>query len=153
MDIVRSRIQVLSNHLESPTPLSASLEASTCLCHFPPKLSEAISFDTREMRKLMDGHNWEERDMIYQLMIESELFGSKDKGGVVSVGPDYNQSMKQQREMTMKRMHYLSDHGVFDGFLTENGPQNELRIVYITEVATQFDHACGVMIAVQFLLW
>ncbi|KAK1393337.1 Peroxisomal acyl-CoA oxidase [Heracleum sosnowskyi] len=153
MNIFRFRIQVLSNHLHIPTPLSASLEASTCLHHSPPELSEPIRFDTRKMRKLLDGHNWEERDMLYQLMIQSELFGSKEKGSGVSVGPDYNQSMKQQREMTMKRMLYLSGHGAFDGFLTENGPQNDLRIAYTTEIAAQFDLACGFMIAVQFLLW
>lgn len=86
-------------------------------------------------------------------MIQSELFGRKERGSVVSVGPDYNQTVKQQREMTMKRMHYLLGHGAFDRFLTENGPQNELRIAYITEICAQFDHACGVMLAVQFLLW
>ncbi|KEH26543.1 putative acyl-CoA oxidase [Medicago truncatula] len=60
-------------------------------------------------------------------MIQSRLFNRRDVNGRVFVNPDYNQSMEQQREMTMKRIAYLLDRGVFRGWLTSDGLQEELR--------------------------
>lgn len=156
MDRVRFRTQVLARHLQQPdnlSPPSQSLRPSICLQYSPPELSETIDFDTKEMRKLMDGHNWEDRDLTYGLMIQSELFGRKERGGKVFVGPDFNQSMEHQREMTMKRIGYLLDHGLFDGFLTGKGPEHWLRIFALCDAYGVFDHSLGIKLGVHFFLW
>ncbi|XAR49572.1 Acyl-CoA oxidase [Bertholletia excelsa] len=128
-DQVMFRIRVLAGRLyqsAGPTP-RLSLEPSTCLSYFPPELSEKFKFDSREMRKLMDGHNLEDRDWLFGSMRENDLFCRKDRGGRVFVSPDYNQPMEQQREMTMRRIKYLVERGVFEGWLTCRGPEAEMR--------------------------
>lgn len=105
------------------------------------------------MRKLADGHNLEERDWLYRLMTESEVFGGKQRGGKVFVVPDYNQSMEHQREMTMRRIGYMSKHGAFDGWLTKPGPESELRKFAILDVSGAFDHSLGIKLGIHFLLW
>ncbi|KAK6134299.1 hypothetical protein DH2020_031922 [Rehmannia glutinosa] len=100
-----------------------------------------FSFDVTSMRKLMDGHNLEDRDWLFNLMIQSNLFNPKLRGGKVFVVPDYNQSMEQQREMTMKRIQYLLDHGVFQGWLTGKGFEDEMRKLALLEVIEIFDHS------------
>ncbi|KAL8126793.1 hypothetical protein AgCh_013907 [Apium graveolens] len=102
------------------------------------------------MRKLMDGHHLEHRDMVYKLIIESQLFVPKNRGGKVFVLPDYNQSMEQQREMTMKRIQYLVGHGVFDGFLITT---DELRSIAIGDAIGVYDHSLGIKLGVHFSLW
>lgn len=60
------------------------------------------------------------------------------------MNPDYNQSMEQQREMTMKRIAYLLDRGVFRGWLTGDGPQEELRKLALHEIIGMYDHSLAV---------
>ncbi|MFQ6620815.1 hypothetical protein Gotur_001604 [Gossypium turneri] len=129
MERAFQRTQVLTNHLlQSSSPLpSQTLSSNACLSYSPPELSENYAFDVKEMRKLIDGHNLEERDWLFGLMKQSELFNPKVKGGKVFVSPDYNQSMEQQREMTLKRIKYLQERGVFKGWLTEKGEEIEMR--------------------------
>lgn len=154
METVSFRTKVLSRHLLNQSQHNQSfLEPSTCLRYSSPDLSEHILFNTDEMRKLMDGHNWEDRDMMYKLMIGSELFGRKDRGGVVFASPDYNQGMEQQRLMTMRRIEYLTRHGAFDGFLTAKGPKNELRSFSLADCYGVFDHSLGIKLGVHFFLW
>ncbi|KAK2973266.1 hypothetical protein RJ640_001922 [Escallonia rubra] len=153
---VRFRTQVLARHLHQHVPSqsqSQSLHPSTCLSYSPPELSEPFDFDTRDMRKLMDGHNLEDRDWLFGLMVQSNLFCPKERGGKVFVTPDYNQTMEQQREMTMKRIGYLSDRGVFQGWLTKTGPEAELRKFAFLEVMGIFDHSLSVKLGVHFFLW
>lgn len=69
------------------------------------------------------------------------------------VSPDYNQSMEQQREMTMKRIAYLLDRGVFEGWLTEKGVEAELRKLALHEVIGIYDHSLAVKLGVHFFLW
>lgn len=69
------------------------------------------------------------------------------------MNPDYNQSMEQQREMTMKRISYLLDRGVFRGWLTGDGPQEELRKLALHEVIGMYDHSLAVKLGVHIFLW
>ncbi|KAK9284343.1 hypothetical protein L1049_023514 [Liquidambar formosana] len=105
------------------------------------------------MRKLMDGHNFQDRDWLFGLMIQSKLFCPKRAGGRVFISPDYNQTMEQQREMTMKRIAYLLDRGVFDGWLTGKGAEAEMRKFALHEVIGMYDHSLAVKLGVHYYLW
>lgn len=156
MEKVNFRTQILSRHLQDHgrIPIAASISSSPCLNYTPPEVSEQSSpFDVNSMRKLMDGHNLEDRDWLFNLMIQSELFNPKLRGGKVFVVPDYNQSMEQQREITMKRIQYLLDHGVFKGWLTGKGFESEMRKLALLEVIEIFDHSLAIKIGVHFFLW
>lgn len=152
MDRVTWRTQVLSNHLNQPS-MSSPLSPNPCIGFSPPELSEPFEFDTKEMRKLLDAHNLEDRDWLFGLMKQSKLFNPREAGGRVFVSPDYNQSMEQQREMTMKRIAYLLDRGVFEGWLTEKGVEAELRKLALHEVIGIYDHSLAVKLGVHFFLW
>lgn len=69
------------------------------------------------------------------------------------MAPDYNQTMEQQREMTMKRISYLLERGVFEGWLTAKGAEAELRKLALLEVTGIFDHSLAIKIGVHFFLW
>lgn len=101
----------------------------------------------------MDGHNLQDRDWLFGLMIQSKLFNPRVAGGRVFVSPDYNQSMEQQREMTMKRIHYLLDCGVFQEWLTGRGPEVEMRKFALHEVIGMYDHSLAVKLGVHYFLW
>ncbi|KAI3457170.1 hypothetical protein Pfo_013833 [Paulownia fortunei] len=157
MEKVNFRTQVLTRHLQdnhrvaiTPTAISRS----PCLSYTPAEASEQpFSFDVNSMRKLMDGHNLEDRDWLFNLMIQSKLFNPKLRGGKVFVVPDYNQSMEQQREITLKRIQYLLDHGVFEGWLTGKGFEDEMRKLALLEVIEVYDHSLAIKIGVHFFLW
>ncbi|KAJ8428391.1 hypothetical protein Cgig2_021406 [Carnegiea gigantea] len=147
-DRVTFRTQILNRHLRpshshtfSP-PVSVS--SSPCLSYIPPDLTEpASSFDTKEMRALLDAHNIQDRDWLFNLMIQSNLFNPKLRGHRVFVCPDYNQSMEQQREINMRRIEYLLDRGVFKGWLTDSSEESELRKVAFNERGVvHLDGAC-----------
>ncbi|WOG92880.1 hypothetical protein DCAR_0312157 [Daucus carota subsp. sativus] len=153
---VALRAQVLSRHLHPSSSSSSSpclLEPRACLEYSPAELSESIDFDAKAMRKLMDDHNLEDRDWLYGLIIQSNLFNPRDRGGKVFVGPDYNQSKEQQRVMTMKRIEYLAECGVFKGYLTDFSPPSQLRRFALQEVSDSFDHSLSIKIGVHFFLW
>lgn len=101
----------------------------------------------------MDAHNLEDRDWLFNLIVQSNLFNPKLRGEKLFVVPDYNQSMEQQREITMKRIQYLLDHGVFDGWLTGEGFEVEMRKLALLEVIEIFDHSLAIKIGVHFFLW
>ncbi|KAK6134356.1 hypothetical protein DH2020_031897 [Rehmannia glutinosa] len=156
MEKVNFRTRVLTRHLQDSRRLAIAgdISCSPCLSYTPPEASEQpFSFDVTSMRKLMDGHNLEDRDWLFNLMIQSNLFNPKLRGGKVFVVPDYNQSMEQQREMTMKRIQYLLDHGVFQGWLTGKGFEDEMRKLALLEVIEIFDHSLAIKIGVHFFLW
>lgn len=113
------RTHVLSKHFILHTPSLLELEPNPCLHCSPPELSEPFAFDIKEMRKLMDAHHMEDRDWLFGLIIQSELFNPRILGGKVFVSPDYNQPMEQQRHVTMRRIEYLLEQGVFKGWLTD----------------------------------
>ncbi|XP_027346246.1 acyl-coenzyme A oxidase 3, peroxisomal-like [Abrus precatorius] len=153
---VTRRTEILSNHLLCRTPPPSSiLSPHSCLSFTPPELSNAncFAFDVKEMRILMDGHNIEERDWLFSVIIQSNLFHRKEHGGRVFVCPDYNQSMEQQREITMKRIEYLLEKGVFRGWLTGKGVEEELRKLALHEVIGMYDHSLAVKLGVHMFLW
>lgn len=157
MEKANFRTHVLTRHLNQENRCvddDILLQSSPCIGYTPPELSEpAASFDVAEMRKLMDGHNLQERDWLYGLMIQSRLFNPRSRGGKVFVWPDFNQSMEQQREITMRRVAYLLDCGVFRGWLTEKGPEAELRKLALLDIITVFDHSLSIKLGVHFFLW
>lgn len=161
MDKVNFRTQVLTRHLKdnhrvaiTATATSTAISSSPCLSYTPPEVSEQpFSFDVNSMRKLMDAHNLEDRDWLFNLIVQSNLFNPKLRGEKLFVVPDYNQSMEQQREITMKRIQYLLDHGVFDGWLTGEGFEVEMRKLALLEVIEIFDHSLAIKIGVHFFLW
>lgn len=69
------------------------------------------------------------------------------------MGPDYNQTKEQQREMTMRRIEFLMRNGVFEGWLTAEGEEAELRKMAIHEVLGMYDHSLAIKIGVDFFLW
>ncbi|XP_058095758.1 acyl-coenzyme A oxidase 3, peroxisomal-like [Magnolia sinica] len=154
-DQISRRTAILTRHLHRPSfhPHLPSLEPSTCLQYSPPEISAASDFDVRDLRRLMDGHNVEDRDWLFGLMVQSKLFCPRNSGGRTFIAPDYNQSMEQQREMTMKRIGYLSSLGVFDGWLTGRGPESELRKLSFLECIGSYDHSLAIKIGVHFFLW
>ncbi|CAH9089105.1 unnamed protein product [Cuscuta europaea] len=157
MEKVNFRTHVLTRHLNLVDPSlddSLILQSSPCISYSPPELSQpAAAFEEFEMRRLMDGHHLEDRDWLYGLMVQSKLFNPRSRGGKAYICPDYNQSMEQQRDVTMKRIEYLSDCGLFRGWLTEKGPESELRKLAFLDVVAIFDHSLGIKIGVHFLLW
>ncbi|KAJ4915192.1 hypothetical protein Rs2_00742 [Raphanus sativus] len=151
------RAHVLANHiLRSPSPSSKiSLTREVCLQYTPPEVNESYGFQVEEMRKLLDGHNLEDRDWLYGIIIQSDLFNRKIRGGggKVFVSPDYNETMEQQREISMKRILYLLEKGVFQGWLTETGPEAELKKFSLYEVCGMYDYSLNAKLGVHFLLW
>ncbi|GAV75968.1 Acyl-CoA_dh_1 domain-containing protein/ACOX domain-containing protein/Acyl-CoA_dh_M domain-containing protein [Cephalotus follicularis] len=148
------RTQILTGHLLSSSPSQSSpLSQKPCLNYSPPELTENYEFDLGEMRKLLDGHNLEDRDWLFGLMLQSPLFNPRERGGKVFVLPDYNQSMEQQREMTLKRIQYLAERGVFTGWLTSRGIESELRMLAFIDVLAIFDHSLFLKLVVHFLGW
>ncbi|GAA0143600.1 oxidoreductase [Lithospermum erythrorhizon] len=157
MEKIKFRTKIISSHLNQTNPITifpSFLESSPCLSYTPPELTEPpFSFDIKSMRDLMDAHHIQERDWLFNLMMQSNLFNPKIKGGKVFLSPDFNQSMEQQREMTMKRVEYLLDHGVFKGWMTEKGHQAELRKLALLDAIGIFDHSLAIKIGVHFFLW
>uniref|UniRef100_A0A2P2JHP5 Acyl-coenzyme A oxidase n=2 Tax=Rhizophora mucronata TaxID=61149 RepID=A0A2P2JHP5_RHIMU len=154
-DRASRRARVLTNHiLCSPSqPASPAMQPSPCLSYSPPELHEQFDFDVKEMRRLLDDHNVEDRDWLFGLMMQSKLFGRRERGGRLFVGPDYNQSMEQQREMTMKRIAYLRERGVFDGWMTRKGVEFDLKKFAFFEVFAIYDHSLSVKLGVHYFLW
>ncbi|EPS62711.1 hypothetical protein M569_12075, partial [Genlisea aurea] len=157
MEKLISRARVLSRHLQDHAipGVSDGIRPSPCLSFVPAEVSEKQppSFDVESMRKLMDGHNVDDRVWLFNLLVQSDLFNGKLRGGKVFVVPDYNQTMEQQREITMERIRYLLDHGVFKGWLTEKGAESELRKLALLEVLGIFDHSLAIKLGVHFFLW
>ncbi|KAF2556172.1 hypothetical protein F2Q68_00012974 [Brassica cretica] len=149
------RANILASHIlrSPPLPSSVSLAREVCLQYSPPELNESYGFDVKDMRRLLDGHNTEDRDWLYGLMMQSNLFNRKERGGKIFVSPDYNQTMEQQREITMKRIWYLLEKGVYKGWLTDSGPEAELKKLALLEVCGIYDHSLSIKLGVHFFLW
>nr|XP_043625835.1 acyl-coenzyme A oxidase 3, peroxisomal-like [Erigeron canadensis] len=155
MDRVTFRTQVLARHFQSHHNHTAEhLDIAECVNYSPPEISEPPSdFDTKSLRKLLDGDSIDEIDYMFNLMTQSTLFCPRERGGTVFISPDFNQSMQQQREMTMKRIDYLRKQGVFNGWLTRKGPAAELLGFTRANSCGVFDHSLGIKLGVHFFLW
>ncbi|KAI3796376.1 hypothetical protein L1987_39046 [Smallanthus sonchifolius] len=162
MDRASFRTQVLTRHLNNHhnpatdllNPATDLLHPATCLSYTPPELSEPPpDFDTESLRRLLDRDSMEEIDYMFNLMIQSDLFCRRERGGKVFISPDFNESMEQQRDMTMRRIGYLRERGVFDGWLTRKGPDAELSGFTRANSCGVFDHSLGIKLGVHFFLW
>eukprot|EP00262_Sarcandra_glabra_P004235 TRINITY_DN1519_c2_g1_i1.p1 TRINITY_DN1519_c2_g1~~TRINITY_DN1519_c2_g1_i1.p1 ORF type:complete len:698 (-),score=89.13 TRINITY_DN1519_c2_g1_i1:354-2447(-) len=156
-DRISRRTSVLTRHLQSPSPSpsSLSIERSPCIQYSPPETSNEFDFDVGEMRRVMDDHDLVERDWLFGLMVQSELFRRRVSGSRVFVCADYNQRMEQQREMTMKRVYYLLSRGVFEGWMTgrRGDEEAEMKKFALFECLGIYDHSLAVKLGVHFFLW
>ncbi|KAJ4841282.1 hypothetical protein Tsubulata_009567 [Turnera subulata] len=147
------RARILTSHLlrheASSLAHPSALTSNVCLSFSPPELTETISFDTKEMRRLLDAHHIAERDWVFGLIEGGELFNPVKKGGKVFVMPDRNQPFQQQREMNMRRIKYLYDKGVHK----DSGPEWYMKNFAMQEVLRTYDIALGGLMAVHFFLW
>ncbi|KAJ0439604.1 putative acyl-CoA oxidase [Helianthus annuus] len=155
MDRVNFRAKVLTGHLKNHhNPTIDLLHTAQCVNYSPPELCEPPSaFNTKALRKLLDGESMDEIDYIFNLMIQSDLFCPRERGGKVFISPDFNQSMEHQREMTMKRINYLREQGAFDGWLTRKGPDAERSGFTRGITFGVYDHSLGIKLGVHFFLW
>ncbi|KAI3796374.1 hypothetical protein L1987_39044 [Smallanthus sonchifolius] len=155
MDRVDFRTKVLTGHLKNHhNHATDPLHMTQCVNYSPPELFEPRpDFNTKALRKLLDGESIDEIDYIFNLMIQSDLFCPRERGGRVFISPDFNQSMKHQREMTMRRIDYLREQGAFDGWLTRKGPKAELSGFTRGITVGVFDHSLGIKLGVHFFLW
>lgn len=156
-DSIARRARIVAGHLR-PTAHDLNgvgVERFSCLKYCPPEIaSEKPAFDIGAMRELMHGHNVEDRDWIFSLMANSDLFVTKKKAGKLYAIPDYNKPMEHQREMTMKRISYLLERGVFKGWLTNTSSEHETRRqTAINECLGIYDHSLGIKLGVHFHLW
>ncbi|KAJ4841284.1 Acyl-coenzyme A oxidase 3, peroxisomal [Turnera subulata] len=151
------RTRILANHFllheDICTPSKTTLYSSACLSYTPAEHGETISFDTREMRKILDWHNIEDRDWLFGLMMQEKLFNPIERGGRVFTIPDYEKPMHYQREMTRRRIKWLAERGVFEGWLTGRGEGWDLKRLALEEAAVVYDHSLAIKCGVHFLLW
>ena len=158
------RAAAIARHLAAgalpvPPPLAAAaalLGPSPCLSYAPPESAEnAPAFPPTELRALLDGHHLMERDWVFRVMEESQLFCPRQRGGGsrVFVAPDYNDGKEAQREATMRRIAHLAQRGVFRGWLTEPGAEAELRKLALLECLGVYDHSLAIKIGAHFFLW
>ncbi|KAB5512712.1 hypothetical protein DKX38_029740 [Salix brachista] len=148
------RTRILNHHLvQSPSDPTSCLQSNSCLSYTPPEVTESFDFETKEMRKILDFHNLEDRDWLFRVIEQGKVFNGKERGGRMFVIPDYNQTMEQQREMTTKRIEYLLERGVFDGWLMKKGVEAELKKLAFLDVIHNFDHSLAVMLGAHFILW
>ncbi|KAK9689791.1 hypothetical protein RND81_09G081300 [Saponaria officinalis] len=127
--------------------------SSACSTYSDPDLAEPITFDTTEMRALLDMHNVEDRDSLFNLITQSNVFNPRKLGSKLFVSPDYNQSMEHQRMMSRKRLQYLVDQGVFKGWISERGADIELKKIALHDVVSVYDHSLTVLVGAQYFLW
>ncbi|KAI7734247.1 hypothetical protein M8C21_011560 [Ambrosia artemisiifolia] len=155
MDRVNFRAKVLTGHLKNHENLAVDLlQTAQCVNYSPPELSEPLpDFNTKSLRKLLDGESMDEIDYIFNLMIKSHLFCPRERGGKVFISPDFNKSMEHQREMTMRRIDYLREQGAFDGWLTRKGPDAERSGFARGITFGVYDHSLGIKLGVHFYLW
>uniref|UniRef100_A0ACD5WWM9 Uncharacterized protein n=1 Tax=Avena sativa TaxID=4498 RepID=A0ACD5WWM9_AVESA len=148
------RAAAIARHLAGLPSAATALQSSPCLSYAPPESTEAApAFAPTELRALLDGHHLRDRDWVFGAMEESPLFCPRLAGGKVFVSPDYNEGKEGQREATMRRIGYLTRRGVFRGWLTEAGPEAELRKLAQLECLGVYDHSLTIKLGVHFFLW
>ncbi|KAH9613849.1 hypothetical protein KSS87_007892 [Heliosperma pusillum] len=118
-----------------------------------PLLLEPTTFDTKEMRSLLDMHNVDHRDYLFDLITRTSVFNPRELGSKVFVSPDYDQPMELQRTATLKRLEYLVDHGVFKGWFTETGAEIQLKRMALNDVLSIYDHSLSVVMGAHYFLW
>lgn len=131
-----------------------ALEGVPCLQYVSPEANSAKSaFDIVAMRELLDGHDVELRDRIYDLMRKSELFHYKTVGDLTYLQVNYGEPLATQRDLTFERLLYFKEEGLFKGCLTNATPEQQLQTSAFFEVLAIFDHSASVKAGVHIHLW
>ncbi|KAG2324058.1 hypothetical protein Bca52824_006786 [Brassica carinata] len=63
------------------------------------------------------------------------------------------ETMQQQREISMKKIVYLLEKGVFQGWLIEINPEAELKKFALHEICGMYDYSLSAKLGIQFLFW
>lgn len=116
-------------------------------------LAGKSEFDIASMRELLDGHDIELRDKIYDLMRKSKLFHYKTVGDITYLQADYGDSLATQREITFERLLYFKEAGLFKDSLTNATPEQQLRTSAFFECLANFDHSASIKAGVHIHLW
>lgn len=153
MEQVTRRTQVLRNHLLLQSKPPGLLSPYHCFNYSPPDVAEPFSFNPTDMRILLDAHNLPDRDWLFGLFTQSHHFNPLTRGAKVFVLPDYNRPMEQQREVTMERIWYMLEKGVYEGWLTDTSPEAQMRRFALLEVIGIYDHSLAIKLGVHFFLW
>lgn len=90
---------------------------------------------------------------MFNLMASSELFQAKKVGNMIFLSPDYNQPMEEQRDVTLARILFLREKGVFKGWLTERTQESDFRRSALFESFGIFDHSLAIKLGVHVHLW
>lgn len=101
----------------------------------------------------MDGHDVELRDKVFDLMRQSKLFHYKTVGDLTYLQANYNDSLDTQRQLTMDRLVYFKEHGLFKGCLTNATPEQQMQTSAFFECLALFDHSSYVKVGVHIRLW
>ncbi|CAM6085229.1 unnamed protein product [Calypogeia fissa] len=142
--------QISVNHHQQHT----ALERVPCLQYTSPEAnSGASAFDVATLRGLMDGHDTELRDKIFDLMKKSPLFHYRTVGDLTYLQANYNDSLDKQRELTMERLLYFKDNGLFKGCLTNATPKQQMETITFFEILAMFDHSASIKAGVHIHLW
>ncbi|KAF3453613.1 hypothetical protein FNV43_RR04054 [Rhamnella rubrinervis] len=108
-----------------------------------------------EVEEILGNNRLEDLRWLCSLS-ESELskpFCPRNVTGRLFVSLDYDQSMEQQREMTVKHIGYMLDRRFFRGWLMEKGPEAKMRKLALMDVFAIFDHFIAMKLGVHFFLW
>jgi acyl-CoA oxidase len=90
---------------------------------------------------------------MFNLMASSELFQAKKVGNMIFLSPDYNQPMEEQRDVTLARILFLREKGVFKGWLTDRTQESDLKRSALFESFGIFDHSLAIKLGVHIHLW
>lgn len=115
--------------------------------------AEGTGFDKLAMRLLLDGHDLETRDYMYELMMGSDLFVKRRLRNRIYVSPDFNLPMDEQREKTLDRILFLRDKGVLRRWFEDQSYEASLKRAAIVETLDIFDHSLSIKLGVHMNLW
>ncbi|GJU58732.1 acyl-coenzyme A oxidase 3, peroxisomal-like protein [Tanacetum coccineum] len=107
---------------------------------------DQATFRTQVLARHLQNHNYPKVDLLHVSpcvnYTPEELYE-----------PVFKLEQQRGEEMTMKRINYLREQGVFDGWLTRRGPNVDLSGFTRANTCGVFDHSLGIKIGVQFFLW
>eukprot|EP00188_Purpureofilum_apyrenoidigerum_P005960 Plantae.Rhodophyta-Purpureofilum_apyrenoidigerum.ctg8429.p1 GENE.Plantae.Rhodophyta-Purpureofilum_apyrenoidigerum.ctg8429~~Plantae.Rhodophyta-Purpureofilum_apyrenoidigerum.ctg8429.p1 ORF type:complete len:615 (-),score=104.60 Plantae.Rhodophyta-Purpureofilum_apyrenoidigerum.ctg8429:374-2218(-) len=106
-------------------------------------LVSAEQFNPRILYELLCGHDAELREEIYELFKrEPELFK-----------PQHHLSLREQRELLMRRWDRLHELGYFKNTITSGDPKRYLARLAVSEVCEMLDHSLSVKMGVHYGLF
>lgn len=155
---VARRTAVLAQHLlqvQSAFHGAGVLESTPCLQYVPPEAKSSSAFDPAVLRQLLDGDGVEALDDIFEVLKNNKIFWPKhySGNGQLYTSMDYNSTKEEQREITMKRILFLRDHGYFRGWLTDDSLENLKQKGAMHEALGIYDHSITIKIGVHIHLW